>query len=458
MPALIAVMVAAGLGALFVLFWHALEEVERRVTAPEDNIVWALSQLEQEYNRLMLGTVQAQHEASAQAFDAMRLRLDLFVSRIRILQQGTFHRQLLEDAAHADAVARVSAVVPRADAIVAAADPLRPDRAAAAMEDLLEPLREDLRRLTVGANHFYAQLEVEEQRTMRRLILLIAGVFTLLAVGVVGFLGLVGLQQRRLQRSNESLAALSVELKQANQTKSRFLANMSHELRTPLNAVLGFSEIMRDQRFGPLAERYREYAGDIHGSAAHLLALINDVLDLSKVEAGRRELALEPIDPAAEIVATVRLLEPRAAERGIAVRQDVPTAIAPVQADRLALRQILLNLLSNAIKFSHDAGTVVVACRQRDETVELSVSDTGVGIPPADLERVVLPFEQVRNAFTAGDAGTGLGLPLTKGLVELHGGAFELESVVGRGTTVRIVLPKAHHRPEAVAADFRRTA
>jgi signal transduction histidine kinase len=448
-PALVALLVGAALGALAILFWHALDRIDDRLNTPEDNVVWGLTQLEQEYNLLRLEAAKVKLAAAngggtpldEDALAGLQLRLDLFVSRVRILQEGTFFRQIAERPALAGLLSRIEDAIGAADATMAAGPRNGAAETARRLEADLSPLAGDLRRLSVEASHLYNELQSAFQAQMRRLILTIGGVFLALAAGVLGFLVVLGLQHRRLTRTNESLSRLSEELKAANQTKSRFLANMSHELRTPLNAILGFSEIMRDQRFGALDTRYQGYAGDIHRSAAHLLALINDVLDLSKVEAGRRELEPAEIFLATESAAAARLLEPKARARGISVALEFPDDLPPVLADPLAIRQVLLNLLSNAIKFSFDGGRVRICATARGGSVEVRVIDAGIGIPESDLERVTRPFEQVRNAFTAAEEGTGLGLSLSKGLVEMHGGCLVLESDAGRGTTARFTLP-----------------
>ena len=229
---------------------------------------------------------------------------------------------------------------------------------------------------------------------------------------------------------------------QANQTKSRFLANMSHELRTPLNAVLGFSEIMRDQHLGPLSERYRSYAEDIHCSAQHLLELINDVLDLSKVEAERRELDLTYLSVEEELRYVSRLMAGEARDCGVDLVCAPQSVLPPVRADRLALRQVLLNLVSNALKFSEAGDRVELRAVAGGDSLQISVVDEGIGIDAADLRRVLEPFEQVRsNRQRTLVKGTGLGLPLSKGLVELHGGRLWIDSSLGAGTSVSFTLP-----------------
>jgi cell cycle sensor histidine kinase DivJ len=222
--------------------------------------------------------------------------------------------------------------------------------------------------------------------------------------------------------------------------KSRFLANMSHELRTPLNAIIGFSDIMRSKMFGPLAERYAEYAGLIHESGGHLLDLINDVLDMSKIEADRFTLALEPFDAREAVSAALRLVRVQADTAHIILRGALPPQPLEVNADRRAIKQIVLNLVSNALKFTAAGGQVSVVARNLGGQLEIIVADTGVGIAPNDLERLGRPYEQAGGAEQRA-MGTGLGLSLVRAFAELHGGAMTIKSILGEGTAVSVKLP-----------------
>lgn len=222
--------------------------------------------------------------------------------------------------------------------------------------------------------------------------------------------------------------------------KTRFLANMSHELRTPLNAVLGFSDMMRQGLFGPLTPKYAEYAASIHEAGGHLLDLINDVLDVSKIEAERYELALERFDAREVLSAAVALVRVQASDRNVELAAVLPTEPIPVTADRRALKQIALNLLSNAIKFTPSAGSVTVTADAVGPYLELVVSDTGVGIAAEDIARLGRPFEQAGGSEQRAQ-GTGLGLSLVRALAELHGGRMSVDSTLGEGTAVTVRLP-----------------
>ena len=236
------------------------------------------------------------------------------------------------------------------------------------------------------------------------------------------------------------LVAAREEAETLNSGKSRFLANMSHELRTPLNAIMGFSDVMKAKLFGELPPKYAEYAEMIHDAGSHLLDLINDVLDISKIEAERYELHVEPIDAREAVSSALRLTRLQADSAGISLRGLLPTEPLEADADPRAVKQIVLNLISNALKFTPRSGSVTVSAQGYGEELELVVSDTGVGIAEADLQRLGRPYEQ------AGDVaqktrGTGLGLSLVRALAELHGGAMSIESRLGEGTSVTVRMP-----------------
>jgi signal transduction histidine kinase len=247
----------------------------------------------------------------------------------------------------------------------------------------------------------------------------------------------LAIQNARLFREIE---LKSRELEAASRHKSEFLANMSHELRTPLNAIIGFSEVLSERMFGELNEKQDEYLKDIHASGQHLLSLINDILDLSKIEAGRMELELTDFDFPTTLDNTLTLIRERAGRRGIALHLSVDERLGQMRADERKIRQVVLNLLSNAIKFTPEGGRIEVAAVPRDEFVEVSVSDTGIGIASEDQEAVFEEFRQVGTAAKKVE-GTGLGLALSRKFIELHGGRIWVQSQVGIGSTFTFTIP-----------------
>ena len=256
------------------------------------------------------------------------------------------------------------------------------------------------------------------------------------------------LSRRELEQQKQQLVDLAEKYaleknraEAANRAKSEFLANISHELRTPLNAVIGFSEVMQQSLFGPLGHpKYQEYARDILASGNYLLEVINDILDMSKIEAGRMSLDVGHVDLGDIVADSMKVVGQAAAERNIALARHGPQHL-PLEADRRALKQVFLNLLSNAVKFTRDGGSVDVHLSRSRGYVKIAIKDTGIGIAEADIAKLGRPFEQVENQFSKSHQGSGLGLAISRALVELHGGTLRITSREGQGTTVTCTLP-----------------
>ncbi len=264
-----------------------------------------------------------------------------------------------------------------------------------------------------------------------------------------------------LKNSHNRLVEARQQAELANKAKSEFLANMSHELRTPLNAMIGFSEIINSQAFGPIQnDKYVEYTKDIHNSSLHLLSIINDVLDMSRIEAGGLALAKQPLRLQSVAAVALRVLRERASRREIAIIAEFAAEDLVIRADERAMRQVFLNLLDNAIKFSRDGGTVRLrVARGGSATVVVEIEDHGIGMTAEEQQRALEPFGQAQMTTSRSYGGTGLGLPITKGLVEAHGGRLAITSRPGQGTTVHLELPAAEDRlpaslqPEGAAAE-----
>ena len=252
-------------------------------------------------------------------------------------------------------------------------------------------------------------------------------------------------QAEELSRALESLVKEKDRAEEANRFKSEFLSGMSHELRTPLNAIIGFSDCILQGLHGPLGnQRYQEYVGDIRDSGLHLLGIINDILDLSKIEAGKFELDEHAFDIGALLQSCCRLMGERSAAAGVALTATIAPNLPPYHADERRLKQVIINLLSNAVKFTLEGGCVHVdATFDRDKGLCLSVADTGIGMTQSDIQRALTPFTQINSAQTRKHEGTGLGLPLSVAFVKLLGGTLTMASTAGRGTTVCVTLPAA---------------
>jgi len=262
--------------------------------------------------------------------------------------------------------------------------------------------------------------------------------------------------QKVIEGKNQVLNVLLLEADKANKSKSEFLANMSHELRTPLNAIIGFSDILKKQMFGPLGNvKYREYSKDINNSGMHLLAIINDILDLAKAESGKLEPTIEESDLAECLDSCIRMCRGRAEAGDVQLKLGEVTSPTYALVDRRLIFQAILNLVSNAIKFTPPGGMVVLSLSSSElDGVKIEVRDTGIGIAPEDLERVLIPFEQVEASHSRSKGGTGLGLPYAKQLVEMHDGKLHIASELGKGTTITITLPRnrlvEHSKPEQI--------
>jgi len=263
------------------------------------------------------------------------------------------------------------------------------------------------------------------------------------ALGQIAAVGAIGTDITERKQAEEALNKSKEQAELANRTKSEFLANMSHELRTPLNAIIGFSDMICKQTFGPInVVKYLEYADDINQSGTHLLKLINDILDLSKIEAGAVELHEETVDVSRAISACLLLIKERAEIGGVHLKLALTPPLPRLHADERKFKQILINLLSNAIKFTPAGGEVTIGVwASAEDGYVFQVSDTGIGIAPEDVAIALTPFKQLDSDLNRKFDGTGLGLPLTKSLAEMHGGSLELESAVGVGTTVTVRLP-----------------
>jgi signal transduction histidine kinase len=256
---------------------------------------------------------------------------------------------------------------------------------------------------------------------------------------------LVNTDITELKKHEDALRPKKEWAERANSHKLEFLATMSHELRTPLNAIMGFSDILQRELFGELGDtRYRDYAGDIFTSGQHLLDLINDVLDLSRIEAGQYEMTFTEVDIADVVQSSTDVLKELAKSKGLHVHVSIQAGLPPIRADHRATRQVLLNLLSNAIKFTPSGGEVrVEVSLNHHNGIDITVSDTGVGIAAEDMELILMPFAQLASNGLANEGGTGLGLSIVNSLIELQGGILQIDSEVGEGTQVTVRFPNS---------------
>jgi signal transduction histidine kinase len=309
-----------------------------------------------------------------------------------------------------------------------------------------------LTAMTVGVSvplHFLVRklegLEVQSYSMVNLAVelIFIAGPIFLYARDVITELNA---SRAKLREMSRRLSSAVAQAENANRAKSAFLANMSHELRTPLNAIMGFSEMMKDQHLGPVNNpHYLAYAGDIHASGGYLLGIINDILDLSKIEAGKMSLdTVEEFPLCQALSASLAMVAPLSEKSGVALIGDLPGEAVRILAAERMIRQIMINLLGNAIKFTNRGGAVhVCGAPDTEGGYTISVRDTGLGMSGEDIAHALQPFGQIENRMTAKHKGTGLGLPLAKAMMELHGGTLAIDSTPDRGTTVLLTFPAA---------------
>lgn len=432
-----------GLAALFLSLLTMQETELRRERAGYNYLLttnnWAVSQLQLELDRFLSALDRNLLGAPDSDADRVSLRFDLLWSRVPILRQ-------------AEETAEVRSIEGAVDLIEGFADTLtalEPDLIAflagdrSRYERIRGPLlqwREPVRALTMelyNGGHF-RRLAERTRQGYRRAALYQWAMLAVVAV-LSTFLAVEVLRSVRRAR-DEEIGRRAAE--EANHAKSSFLATMSHELRTPLNAIMGFSEIQERQLFGPMPARYHEYARDIHASAAHLLAVLNDILDMARMDAHRPALHEEVFDPAAALRSAVRMVGTASVDAGVHLVLDCGPDGLLLRADERLFRQIVLNLLSNAIKFTPSDGSVHVKLSvEPDARLTLRVEDTGIGIPAGLLPRVTEPFFQADQSYARRHQGTGLGLSLVRGFVDLHGGGLHIESELGAGTRITVAFP-----------------
>ena len=430
----------------------ALEEVARY------NMVWAVSQAVGEFYRFENRVATFGIPGSGIDKDEVQLRFDILFNRLDIFRRGDVRE-------FTDSKPELGQTVEAFGRLLAEIDPLvqtidRPGTIQRILE-LCQPFEGRLGRLAANANEYGGDQTTADQHRLLQLHWIFSAIAAAMVVCGFAFIILLFFQNRLLTTAYESLRALADDLRAAknaadaaSEAKSRFLATMSHELRTPLNAVIGFSEIISEETFGPVGKAtYRDYAGDIRRSGYHMLELVNDILTMAKLDAGRYELELTPLDLRETVDRTVDMFRgtKQAEGREITVASDAPWP--RIEADERAVRQMVLNLLSNAAKFSEPDTPIEVRCRTSPEgEVVVTVADQGIGMTPEEAAQVVRPFYQADSRLARKYEGSGLGLSIVSGLMGCHDGRLVIDSEPGVGSRISLVFPAGAAFARSLAA------
>ncbi|WP_374380979.1 sensor histidine kinase [Dongia sp.] len=450
------VVVCALLLTLLFLRDDVSQHFDRMRRATAGALIWNTAQYEVDLARFGTAFATIRDASSGQLPPDVMRRWRALQNRNAVLNAGTVHKELIENP-------NTAALLPGIQSdLNTLADMLEgPGAEPLGHVDLINTLVAGLQvkahRLAVLTTTSAAAKDEEARESLADLIDTIAAVR--IALGVVLAIGIVTLflQQKRLKRLTNELARAKMQAEAANRAKTDFLAHMSHEFRTPLNAIIGFSGLIKAEIFGAVSPpRYKEYIGDIADAGAHLLGLVDKVLDVAKIEAGKVEPRPQPIDIPDLLQTCADLIQQPLDEGAIKLNMHLAPELPSVVADPQHLRQILLNLLSNAVKFTLAGGEITLGATRKaandEDGIEIWVSDTGIGIAPGDIAKALAPFGQVRTNVTTAQQGTGLGLPITKSLTELNGGRFEIQSAPGKGTRVSIHFPRTKIAGKKLAA------
>lgn len=408
----------------------------------QDNLLWRTNRLLPDLGNLVHALYEFNQPETDMDHGQVMLRLEILWSRLDTLDQGEAMEVFSGIERANEIIGNAKAKLRTLEKSISSLDESAPQNAVA-MARLVAGMEQSFSDLGVDLLHYYNAIDnAERERLASRIRLLVYFMIGVILCSVITLLLWLLENRRALQAARLCDLALQ-DARQANAAKSKFLANTSHELRTPLNAILGFSHVMRDEMLGPMGNpRYNDYVNNIHESGLHLLKLINDLLDLAEIEAGKRGLQNEGLDVRTIVESSIALSSSHFGRSEKGIDNLCPADLPTLRADPQALRQILVNLLVNAAKFSRPGGIVTVnAALRPGGGLHLWIKDTGFGMTKDQLERALLPFKHSDHDMNRTLGGTGLGLPISKSLMELHGGSLHLASEPGQGTTVTLYFP-----------------
>ena len=448
-------MVALFLATSIVTFVLTVREYRQTSGNASLSLAWASEELKTDFYRFE-ETLRIRGAADNTGPKKVGFRFDIIISRVRLLAAADGFASLRESpetrAIWRQFVDEIARLEPKIEQLVTGDKRVLPE-----LVETTEASEITLNRLASAMQQISARQAEQARARLLNLLVVFAGLFAGLAVSTLIFIAMIVRQLRSGHSIRTEVSNLNLRLGEAkgaaewaSRVKSEFLAHMSHELRTPLNAIIGFADVMRLELLGPLGRaRYREYISHIHQSGQHLLRLIDDVLDMSRIESGRFELHEEKVDLAAISAEALTLVRPIADKSGVNLASDDFSILPPLHADERAVKQMLVSLLANGIKFTLSGGAVHLSARFTTEgELTMTVADTGVGMNPREIEDSVVPSVQVDSRLARRTPDLGLGLPIAKRLIEMHGGRLLIESTPGKGTTATLFFPATRLRPD----------